>query len=61
MSSQSTEERKAKENLAVFHDGSKYDIVFHDGSTCDGSIRGGMCQAIHPIITYYYLERLLSE
>ena len=55
MSSQSTEERKAKENLVVFPNGSTYDIKF------DGSIRGGMCQATHPIITYYYLVRLLGE
>ena len=55
MSSQSTEERKAKENLVVIPNGSTYDIKF------DGSVRGGMCQATHPIITYYYLERLLGE
>ena len=55
MSCQSTEERKAKENLVVFSNGSTYDIKF------DGSVRGGMCQATHPIITYYYLERLLGE
>ena len=44
MSSQSTKEREGKENLVVFHNGSKY------FGRC---IRGG---TIHPFITYYYLE-----
>ena len=43
-SGQSTKERKAKENLVVFYNGSKY------FGRC---IRDG---TIHPFITYYYLE-----
>ena len=49
MSSQSTKEREGKENLVVFHNGSKY------FGRC---IRGG---TIHPFITYYYLEDITSQ
>ena len=59
MSSQSTKERKAKENLVVLHNCSTYDTKF-EGCYVE-SIRGGMCQAIHPFIIYYELECLLSK
>ena len=45
MSCQSTKERKAKENIVVLHNGSKY---------FDRSIRGKMCQVLKvPYINYY--------
>ena len=64
MSSQSTKERKAKENQVVLHNGSTNDIKF-EGCRYAESIPGGMC-VIHrkksskvPFITYC-LKRLLS-
>ena len=42
MSSQSTKERKAKENQVVLHNGSTNDIKF-EGCRYVESIPGGMC------------------
>ena len=68
MSSQTTKERKAKENLVGFRNGSTYDIEFDGCCHVEIGIRCGMCRVIHrqksskvPFIIYHDLECLLNE